>query len=116
MSEHPTSDDGRVPAISVIVGAYNHAPFVDDCLDSVRAQSCRDFELIVFDDCSTDDTVDRIRAWSSRTSTPLTLIVNETNLGLCASRNRALAKARGKYVSTLAADDMYEPDKLERHW
>jgi glycosyltransferase involved in cell wall biosynthesis len=114
--ECPTSEDACAPAISVVVGAYNHAAFVEECLESVRAQSFRDFELIVFDDCSSDRTAERIREWSARTKTPLTLIVNETNMGICASRNRALAKARGKYVSTLAADDMYEPDKLERQY
>ena len=74
----------------------------------------RDFELIVFDDCSSDGTADRVREWSARTGTPLVLIVNEKNLGISASRNKALSKAGGRYVSPLAADDMYEPDKLER--
>ena len=106
----------RVPAISVIVGTYNHEPFVEESLDSVRRQSFRDFELIVIDDCSSDGTVDRIRAWSARSDVPITLIVNETNRGICASRNRALARARGKYVSTLSGDDVYEPDKLERQY
>jgi glycosyltransferase involved in cell wall biosynthesis len=114
MPEYPTSEDRCMPAISVIVGAYNHEAFVEGCLESVRAQTFRDFELIVFDDCSSDKTPERVREWAARTGTPLTFIVNEQNLGLCASRNRALSVARGTYVSTLAADDIYEPDKLER--
>jgi glycosyltransferase involved in cell wall biosynthesis len=54
------------PAVSQFVFTYNHEPFVEQCLDSVAAQTFDDFELVIIDDCSTDRTVERIEAWPSK--------------------------------------------------
>jgi glycosyltransferase involved in cell wall biosynthesis len=105
----------RVPAVSLIVQTYHHERFVDRCLASVDAQTLDDFEVVIIDDCSTDGTVDRIRAWLDDTARDARLITNTQNLGICASRNRALRCCRGEFLSTLSGDDFYEPDKLERH-
>lgn len=102
------------PAVSVLLTAYNHAPYVEQALDSVAAQTCRDLELIVTDDHSSDGTAEVIRGWLERTGFPAVFLANERNVGIPAVRNRALAVARGTFACSLAADDFYEPDRLER--
>jgi glycosyltransferase involved in cell wall biosynthesis len=102
------------PTVSVLVTTYNHADFVWECLDSLRLQTFRDFEVIITDDASPDGTADRIAAWLSQHALPARFLRNETNRGLCANRNTALALARGRFVCSLAGDDAYEPERLER--
>jgi len=102
------------PAVSQIVFTYNHERFVEQCLDSVAAQTFDDFELVIIDDYSTDRTVERIEAWLNKSPLDARLIVNERNLGICATRNVALGVCRGEFLSTVSGDDYYEPDKIER--
>jgi glycosyltransferase involved in cell wall biosynthesis len=102
------------PAISQIVLAYNHEPFVEQCLDSVAKQTFDDFELVIVDDCSTDRTVERIEAWLRNASLDARLVVNKCNFGACASHNIALQHCKGEFISSVSADDYYEPEKIER--
>lgn len=102
------------PRVSQIVLAHNHEPFVEQCLDSVAKQTFGDFELVIVDDCSTDRTVERIEAWLRNASLDARLVVNERNLGPCASNNIALQHCRGELISSVSADDYYEPEKIER--
>jgi glycosyltransferase involved in cell wall biosynthesis len=105
-----------IPAVSQIVHAYNHERFVEQCLDSIGRQTFDDFELVIVDDCSTDRTVERIEAWLRSRAVKARLVVNERNLGICASRNVALQCCRGELISSVSADDYYEPDKIERQY
>lgn len=102
------------PLVSLIVITHNHEAYVLDALASVSRQTLTDFEVVVIDDASCDRTVDHIRAWAERTSLRVTFLVNERNLGICASRNRALRSCRGQFITALSGDDYYEPDRLER--
>jgi glycosyltransferase involved in cell wall biosynthesis len=102
------------PAVTVVVAAYNHERFVEQCLDSVAGQTFDDFETIIMDDCSTDRTVQRIEAWLDKTPFSARLLVNDRNRGVCATFNRAIRHSRGEFISIVSADDYYEPDKLER--
>jgi glycosyltransferase involved in cell wall biosynthesis len=104
------------PAVSQVVFSYNHERFVEQCLDSVAAQTFDDFELIIIDDGSEDRTVERIEAWLSRRPLDARLVVNERNLGICATRNIALEHCRGEFLSNVSADDFYEPDKIGRQY
>jgi glycosyltransferase involved in cell wall biosynthesis len=101
-----------IPAVSLVVTTYNHARFVEQCLDSVAAQTFRDFELLIIDDASVDGTSARIQTWLDRTDTRAAFIANERNLGICACRNLALRHSQGEFFSTLSGDDYYEPEKL----
>jgi glycosyltransferase involved in cell wall biosynthesis len=103
-----------IPSVSVLVCAYAHEDFIVQALDSVAAQTFRDFELIITDDCSPDATADRIEEWLARTGARATFLRNTTNVGICAVRNRALAVASGRFVCSLAGDDWWESDRLER--
>ena len=67
--------------------------------------------MIVFDDASTDNSVDVIEAWIRRTGVPWLLLAHDTNMGICRSLNDALRHARGQYIAMVAADDAWLPDK-----
>lgn len=99
--------DARPATVSVIIPTYNHARYVGDAVDSVLRQTYQDFELIVIDDGSTDDSRDVIARFGSRLR-----YVRQENRGLAAARNTGLAIAGGELVALLDADDLYEPEFL----
>ncbi|MDP2432814.1 MAG: glycosyltransferase family A protein [Pseudomonadota bacterium] len=97
------------PRVSVIIPAYNAAWCVARALDSVLAQTWRDFELIVVDDGSRDGTSEILAGYGAAVR-----VVVKTNGGLSSARNAGIAAARGEYVAFLDADDWWLPEKLER--
>lgn len=102
------------PAVTVIALCFNHARFLTECLDSVAAQTFQDFQLIVTDDCSKDNSVQLIESWLKAHRPASTFIRHSVNVGLCKTLNEALAQARGEFISMIATDDAWEPDKIER--
>lgn len=99
----------RPPAVSVVIPAWNAAWCIRRAVDSVLAQTHRDFELIVVDDGSTDDTAAALARYGARV-----LVVAKRNGGLSSARNAGIAAARGAYVALLDADDWWLPEKLAR--
>ena len=100
-----------MPTVSVIVPAYNAARFIEGAIDSVLAQSYTDFELLIVNDGSTDDTLARCERYSD----PRIRIVKQDNRGLAGARNSGVREACGEYLAFLDADDLWRNDKLERH-
>lgn len=100
--------------VSVIAICYNHARFVIECLESIGAQTFQDFELIVADDCSSDHSADLIAAWLARNRPDAVFIRHRRNAGMCPTLNETLAHARGQFVSMIATDDAWLPDKIAR--
>lgn len=101
--------------MSIVCPSYNHAPFLRAGLAGVRAQTLEDWELILIDDGSTDDSVaiaHEVAAEDSR----IGVFVNEANLGTYGTEARARAMARGRYVAVLNSDDLWEPEKLARQF
>jgi glycosyltransferase involved in cell wall biosynthesis len=98
------------PVASVIVPAYNAASTIEAAVESVLAQTRQDFEVIVVDDGSTDDTPDRVARYADDSRVRL---LSQENRGLAAARNAAIEASRGTYVSLLDSDDMYFPRYLE---
>jgi glycosyltransferase involved in cell wall biosynthesis len=94
------------PFISVIIPTYNRLDLLKETVQSVRAQTFRDFEVIVVDDGSTDGTAEWLRAQ------PDLHAVEQTNHGIAASRNNGAAAARGRWFAFLDHDDLWAPDKL----
>lgn len=92
--------------------SYNTGRFIKETIESVLAQSYSAWELIIVDDCSTDDTDDVVMAFL--TDSRIRYIKNETNRGAAVSRNRALREAKGKWIAFLDSDDLWMPDKLEK--
>lgn len=100
------------PLVTVIAVCYNHARFVIECLDSIRNQTYPHMQIIIMDDCSQDDSVEIIRDWIARYGIECKFIAHQKNQGLCRTLNEALSHADGKYVSLIATDDLWLPDKI----
>lgn len=101
------------PLVSVIIPCYNSAAHIEGTLESVRAQTMGDLEILVVDDCSRDGSVGVVQRVAARDSR-LRLFRQSTNQGVARARNRALAQARGRYIAYLDSDDLWAPEKLER--
>lgn len=99
------------PTISVCIPAYNAAPWIGATIESVLAQTRRDFELLILDDCSTDGTLDIVRRYDDPR---ISLSVHDRNLGAEAAWNRLLSAARGEFVKLLCSDDLIYPHCLAR--
>ena len=98
-----------MPLISVIVPAYNAQSTIGETVESILNQTFTDFELIVVNDGSTDNTLDIVSSFND----PRLEVFSYPNAGVSASRNRGTSHAIGTYVSFIDADDLWTPDKLE---
>lgn len=96
------------PTVSVVIPTYNAADLLPDAVESVLAQTYRDFELIVVDDGSTDETPEVMERYADDVR-----YVRKENGGSASARNRGIREARGQYVALLDADDLWLPEKLE---
>jgi glycosyltransferase involved in cell wall biosynthesis len=100
------------PLVSMIVLCYNQSRFVVETLESVRAQTYKSTQLIILDDCSSDDSAALIEHWLQKNGIDCILIRHKKNEGICKSVNEALSHATGKYISPIASDDVWLPDKI----
>ncbi len=100
---------GQAPTVTVLMTTYNGAAFIAEAIGSVLGQTFRDFELIVVDDASTDDTLSILAGFSDPR---IRVIRLPTNGGIVAARNQGFAAARGAYVAALDHDDLSRPDRL----
>ena len=101
----------RGPEVSVIVACYNEERFVGDCLESVRQQSLTDWECLVVDDASSDDSVGLISKMVEKDDR-FKLIRHGSNLGPSAARNSGIRAATGRFITFLDADDLLHMDSL----
>lgn len=102
--------------VSVVIVAYNSSPFIVETLDSVLKQTWVEIELIITDDCSTDDTVEICRNWIDkfgRRFFRIELITSENNTGISANANRGLYVTKGDWIKFLGADDILKPDCIK---
>jgi glycosyltransferase involved in cell wall biosynthesis len=100
--------------VSMIVVCYNQSRFVVETLESVKAQTYKATQLIIVDDCSSDDSVAVIENWLHKNRIDCTFIRHQKNQGICKTVNEALSLAKGKYISPIASDDIWLPDKIAR--
>ena len=98
--------------ISVVVPVYNMEKYVLECLDSIKNQVFKDYEIIVVDDGSTDLSVDVIKKFSYSNSNIKIKIISQENSGVSAARNRGLKEACGEYVCFVDSDDVLAPQYL----
>lgn len=101
------------PRVSVVMSVFNGRPFVAQAVESILAQSFRDFELILIDDASTDDSGLEMAQYAERDSR-VVLLRNQENLGLTRCLNIGLAKAQGEFIARQDADDVSLPDRLAK--
>src|SRR5882672_407459 len=97
------------PLVSVIIPTYNRAAVVGAAIESVLDQTYRDFEVIVVDDGSTDETPATLNRYADRIR-----VVRQTNAGAAAARNRGIAASRSALIAFQDSDDLWLPHKLER--
>lgn len=97
--------------VSIIMPSYNTGKFITQTIESVIAQSYSNWELIIVDDCSPDNTDDIVKPFLS--DRRIRYLKNEKNSGAAVSRNRALREAKGKWIAFLDSDDLWKPEKLE---
>jgi hypothetical protein len=97
------------PTVSVVMAAYEGAALIGATIDTLLAQTFGDWELVVVDDCSPDDTREVIRGYDDPR---IRLIAAEANVGPVRTRNRAFAQARGRYIAGLDQDDLCHPERF----
>ena len=97
--------------VSVIMPSYNTSQYIAQSIQSVIDQTYKNWELIIVDDCSTDNTDEIIMSFDDDR---IRYFKNESNSGAAISRNRALQEAKGKWVAFLDSDDLWLPQKLEK--
>jgi glycosyltransferase involved in cell wall biosynthesis len=100
------------PLVSVVIAAFNAEPYIEDACRSVLQQTYASIELIVVDDGSTDRTADIVRNVAG--ADQRVRLIRQSNGGVAAARNRAIAEASGEFIAPLDADDVWAPAKLER--
>ncbi|MCA8972468.1 MAG: glycosyltransferase [Planctomycetes bacterium] len=98
------------PRVSVIVPAYNHERFIGKTIESVLAQTFEEWELIVIDDGSSDNTAEIVRAFDD----PRIHFESQGNIGAAPTINRGIGVARGEFVCVLNSDDVFAPSRMER--
>ena len=98
------------PLVSILVPAYNAAPYIAETLDSALAQTWQNIEIVVVDDGSRDDTLAIAKTYESKR----VKVISQENKGASTARNRALKAAQGDFIQYLDADDLLAPDKIER--
>ena len=96
--------------VTVLMPVYNSARYLREAISSMLAQTFGDFELLIMDNASTDESPDIVRSYSDPR---IRLVVNERNIGLAASLNRGIRLARGTYIARMDADDVARPDRLK---
>ena len=97
--------------VSIIMPSYNTGPFITESIDSVLAQTFTNWELIIVDDCSNDNTNKILATFHDER---IKYLKNKRNCGAAISRNRALREAKGKWIAFLDSDDLWYPEKLEK--
>jgi glycosyltransferase involved in cell wall biosynthesis len=99
--------------ISVVMPVHNALPHLDAAVRSILDQTYRNFEFVIFDDGSTDGSLQRLRYWAAKDER-IRLIESRTNLGPVGSSNRVAEAAKAKLVARMDADDVSHPERLER--
>lgn len=97
--------------VSIVTPSYKAAKLIGDTIQAIQAQTYANWELIIVDDCSPDNTVDVISQYAQQDSR-IKLIVQAQNAGPAEARNRGLCEAEGRYIAFCDADDMWVPEKL----
>ncbi len=106
-----SSADKRQELISIIMAAFNAEKTIDHAIQSVLKQTYEDWELIVIDDCSSDNTSDIISAIGDPR---IHLLRNDTNTGVSKAREKGMHAAKGEWIAVLDSDDAWVPEKLEK--
>lgn len=97
------------PTVSVIMPVYNGEQYLKDAIDSVLSQTFNDFELLIIDDASKDNSVKIVKQYSDKR---IKLFINETNQGVALTLNKGIELSVGRYIARMDCDDISEPDRF----
>lgn len=114
-AERPGEAGMPGPLVSVIVPLYNHAAYVEACLDSIAEETYPRLELVVLDDGSRDESFQRAQDWVGRHGGRFERVVLETqaNAGICTTFNRLIARCQGSFIALVASDDRLAPGGVQ---
>jgi glycosyltransferase involved in cell wall biosynthesis len=101
------------PLVTVIIPAYNAARFLPATINSVQQQTYANWELLIINDGSTDDTVEVVKKYQEKN--PCIQLINQCNQGVSQARNLGIEKSQGQFIAFLDADDQWHPDKIQQH-
>lgn len=104
----------KTGTISIIMAVYNCAPTLKEAMDSIIAQTYTNWEFIICDDCSTDNTLDIVRKYEAKYPDKFKVIQNEQNSKLSYSLNHCLKYADGEFIARMDGDDISRPDRFEK--
>lgn len=99
------------PLVSTIAVCYNHEIYLEETLNSILSQTYKNIELIIIDDCSSDNSVNVINKWIKQNGVVCKFTFHKRNLGLCKTMNEALSYCTGKYIQMISCDDVMHKDK-----
>ena len=99
--------------VSIITPLYNSSNYIESCVQSVIDQTYNNWEMLIVDDCSSDDSYYKLQLIASKDNR-IKIFQNSQNIGAANTRNIALKKARGKFIAFLDSDDMWNKDKLDK--
>ncbi|MEH8264310.1 MULTISPECIES: glycosyltransferase family 2 protein [Aeromonas] len=100
------------PLVSIVMPSYNSGKTISAAIQSILLQEYDNWELLVTDDNSSDDTVAILKAFEAQ-DTRINVVCNNTNSGAGFSRNHSIRRSKGKYIAFLDSDDLWNPDKLK---
>jgi glycosyltransferase involved in cell wall biosynthesis len=98
------------PLVTVLISVYNGMPYLPATIESILDQTFSEFEILIVEDCSTDNSLQYLQ---SLTNPRIRLLINEKNLGMAESLNKGISHAKGKYIARLDADDRAMPERLK---
>jgi len=104
----------HLPLVTIGAANFNNSRYVIESLESIRAQTYPNMELVIVDDASKDDSPALIEEWLKTYDKPYRYIRHETNGGLCKTCNDLIKNAKGKYISLIGTDDLYVPEKIAK--
>lgn len=99
------------PMVSLVMKVYNGEKYLREAVDSILSQTYQDFELIIIDDGSSDNSAEIVHSYVDKR---IRFLQNEKNLGLCETQNRVIAAAEGKYIAVMDCDDISYPTRFEK--
>jgi len=102
------------PLVSIVAVCYNHEAYLLETLNSIINQSYKNIQLIIIDDCSTDNSVDKIEEWIALNNVPCQFISQKVNKGLCTNLNEGLLLCKGEFYQSIACDDVMKSQKIEK--
>lgn len=99
--------------VTVVTPSWNSEKYIEETIKSVQSQTYHNWEMIIVDDCSTDNTVDIVRKISEK-DPRVQILLQDTNCGAAKARTRSMQSGTGRFVAYLDADDIWKPQKLEK--